>query len=360
MPKVVMFSDQFLPTFPYLDLPLFNDIKSRGIDIVYILQDGDHRLVEPSLSATYKALNPTVVRKTSEVLSYISKDDLLVERFAYKGVAADVANHAKHAKRKILMLDPAAIDIRVRQCPAQYVTAKSKYMKLEILKKFSYTGIFTTGTIHFDAAATTQVDRDEFMKSYGLNPSKKLALLTPANPAEANHQTGVDNEYEQIAAIVKNQCPDYELMIKAHPMDYTAKIPPRPGIVHKHEYYKGSYSWEKFAPGAVVVKAEEGYKAFKACDVVLNVRSSIAMETPLFYKPLLNINRSKYTTNWPYSATAMIDIELGELAAVLNTNSYSANVEGCNKYIAEHCLSNDGKAYFRTANAIVKILKGEV
>jgi hypothetical protein len=60
------------------------------------------------------------------------------------------------------------------------------------------------------------------------------------------------------------------------------------------------------------------------------------------------------------SAEAMTDIELGNLAAVLNTNSYSVSVEGCNKYIAEHCLSNDGKAYFRTANAVIKVLKGEV
>lgn len=355
-----MFSDQWLPTFPYLDIPLYKEIKNRKLSVTYVLQEGDHRLVEPSLSA-YHTFNIATVRKPTDVAALVGTDDLLVTRFAYKGFAAEAATTARAAKKRILMLDPAAIDIRVRECPAQYLTAKSGYMRREILKKFpKYKHIFTTGTIHFDPAAITSVNRDEFMKSYGLDPAKKLALLTPANPAEANHQVGVDNEYEEIARIVRDHCPDYELMIKAHPMDYTAKLPARPGIIHKHEYYKGAYSWEKFAPNAVVAKAEEGYKAIKACDVVLNVRSSIAMETPMFAKPLLNINRSKYTTNWPYGKDAMTDIELGELAAVLNTNSYSVNVEGCKQYVFDHCLSNDGKAYVRTTDAIVQILNGKV
>ncbi|MFA5023394.1 MAG: hypothetical protein WC523_00355 [Patescibacteria group bacterium] len=353
-----MFSDQFLPTFPYLDIPLYNEIKSRNLQALYVLQEGDYRLIEPSLAVVYQSLDIKIIKKTTEILSLIDKEDILVTRFAYKGVAAKIASSVRSAKRKIIMLDPAAIDISVRECPAQYITAKSQYMKNEILKKFRhYADIFVTGTIHFDAAATTQVDKIEFMKSYGLDSHKKLALLTPANPAEANHQIGVDNEYAQIAKIVKDRCPDYELMIKAHPMDYTAKMPVCPGIIHKHEYYKGAYSWEKFAPHAVVVKADEGYKAFKACDVVLNVRSSIAMETPLFEKPLLNINRTKYVTNWPYSKDAMRDINMGELASVLNANAYFANSKGCKEYVTKYCFSGDGKSYVRIADVVVKILK---
>lgn len=360
MPRIVIFSDQFLPTFPALEIPLFKELKNRGLDVSYILQEGDIRLTVPELVKIYGPIATSVI-KPKHLLNLMAKDDILVSRFAYKGIAGDTATAIKNAKHRILMLDPAAIDIRVRECPAQYITVKSEHMKQEVLKKFhNYKQIFTTGTIHFDAAATTQVDRTEFMKSYGLNPNKKLALLTPANPAEGNHQKGVDNEYSQIAKIVKDKCPGYELMIKAHPMDYTAKLPAIPGVIHKHEYYKGHYSWEKFAPNAVVVKAEEGYKAIKACDVVLNVRSSIAMETPLFNKPLLNINRSKYTTNWPYLEGAMTDIKIEDLATILNTNSYSIDAEKCKKYISKYCFANDGKAYYRTADAIVKLLNKEV
>jgi len=357
MTKVVMFSDQFLPTFPYLDVPLYNEVVSRGIQVVYVLQNGDYRLVDPSLSVVYNTLNLATIKKTKDILAYVDKNDLLVTRFDYKGTASQVAMDAKNSKRNILMLDPAAIDICTRECPAQQITAKSADMKSRILKKFvNYRNIFVTGTIHFDAAATTQVDKIEFMKSYGFNTNKKLALLTPANPAEANHQKGVDDEYEQIAKIVKEQCPNYELMIKAHPMDYTAKMPSRPGVIHKHEYYKGLYSWEKFAPNAVVVKAEEGYKAFKACDIVLNVRSSIAMETPLFEKPILHINRSKYTTNWPYSKDVMIDIKMDKLAYVLNNNNYSVGANECKKYVERYCFSGDGKSYVRIADVIIKLL----
>lgn len=358
MSNVFMFSDQWLPTHPYLDLQLYNEIKNRNINVSYVLQDGDHRLVDETLSPIYSKLNIITIRKQSQLTSLVGANDLLLTRFAYKGYAADIAKSVRAAKRNILMLDPAAIDIRVRECPAQHITAKSEHMRHEILKKFpkSYNNIYTTGTIHFDSAPVTRVNRDEFMRSYGLNPNKKLALLTPANPAEANHQVGVDSEYEQIARIVKNNCTNYELMIKAHPMDYTAKLPARPGIIHKHEYYKGSYSWEKFAPNAAVVRAEEGYKAIAACDVVLNVRSSIAMETPLFYKPLLNINRSKYTTNWPHSRDVMIDIGINELATTLNESNYSINIDKCNEYISKYCFANDGMAYMRTTDVVERIL----
>jgi len=105
-----------------------------------------------------------------------------------------------------------------------------------------------------------------------------------------------------------------------------------------------------------VVKAEEGYKAFKACDVVLNVRSSIAMETPLFEKPILHINRAKYTTNWPYSKDVMIDIKMDALANTLNNNNYSVDPKECKKYVERYCFSGDGKSYVRIADVIIKLL----
>lgn len=367
MKRVFMFSDLYLPTFPYLEFPLYHELERLGLDITYVLQDGDIRLTDPKLYSEFSKLNLKTISHPKYVADdkLSKKGDIVLMRFAYKGPGGEAGHSARKFSRTVFMYDPSGIDIRVRQCPAHYLTAKSKSMKLATLKKFpkAYRNIFTTGTIHYDAAATTRVSRSEFMLSYGLNPDRKLAVLTPANPGELGHQHGVDNEYSEIIRIVKEQCPDYQIVVKAHPLDYTASMPSQPGIVHKNEHYKGKHSWEKFAPGVVVIKAEEGYKAIRACDVVINVRSSIAMETCLFPKPLINVNRSRYTTNWPDDPSAMLDVEMGELATVLNTEVYridESKLHYYKNYAQQHCFSDDGKAYERTAQAVLKVAKGEV
>lgn len=365
MNKVYMYSDMFLPTFPYLELPLYHYLQGQGVDVHYVLHKNDVRLTTPELAKTFEKLNLIPISSASRVVKIMDKKGMLVSRFAYKGPGGKAAQVARNAGRIVFMYDPSGIDIRVRQCPAHYLTAKSKLMKKAVLKKFpnAYKNIFTTGTIHYDAAAITQVNRTEFMKSYGLDPNKKLAILTPANPGELGHQKGVDNEYSKIIDIVRNKCPDYEIAVKAHPLDYTASMPSQPGIVHKNQHYEGKHSWDKFAPGITVIKAEEGYRAIKACDVVLNVRSSIAMETCLFPKPLVNINSDQYTTNWPHDTNIMMGIKMKDLKRVLNTNAYvfdAESVEYCKEYAKKYCYSDDGKAYIRTANAIKKVAECKI
>lgn len=349
----------YLPTFPFLEIPLYNEIKSRGIEVEYILQEGDIRLTDPILFSEFSKLNLVSLKNPKDIVKRMGPDDLLLMRFAYKLVGGDVANKVRDSKHNILMYDPSGIDIRVRQCPAQWLTAKSEALKQATLKKFPkyYREVFVTGTIHCDAVATTEVNKEEFMQSYGLDPEKKLIILTPANPGELGHQKGIDDEYAQIAKMVKKRCPGYEIAVKAHPLDYTASMKKQPGIIHKNEHYAGKHSWEKFYPDITVIKAEEGYKAIKACDAVLNVRSSIAMETALFRKPLININRKKYTTNWPFDSKVMMDIEMEDLAYTLNSNTYSVDKKACEEYCKRENYSDDGKAYIRTANIAMEVMK---
>lgn len=356
----------FLPTFPFLELPLYYELEALGAKVTYVLQNGDVRLTNSNLAQEFRQLNLQTVAKPEHITSTKigKKDDIILMRFAYKGAAGDAAHFARKHGHTIFMYDPSGIDVRVRACPAQYMAVKSKSMKLAVLKKFPnrYKNIFTTGTIHYDAVAKTEVDRADFMRSYGLDPNKRFVLLTPANPGELGHQHGVDNEYTEIINTVKDMCPNYEIAVKAHPLDYTASMKPQPGIVHKNQHYNGKHSWESFAPGITVIKAEEGYKAIKACDAVINVRSSIAMETCLFPKPLINVNRQKYTTNWPHDPKVMVDVEMGELANVLNSGVYSELLDpkACKTYAKQHCYSDDGKAYQRIANAVIKVAKGEI
>jgi hypothetical protein len=232
-------------------------------------------------------------------------------------------------------------------------------LRVATIKKFPghYKNIFVVGTIHMDDAAATTVNKEEFIKSYGLDPKKKLAVLTPANPGELGHQKGINNEYKQIVEIVKSKCPGYELVIKGHPLDYTASMSSQPGVVHKNEHYAGQHSWKNFGQDTVVIRAEEGYKAFKACEVVLDVRSSVAMEAVMLKRPVLFVNRKKYTLNWPFDGKIMKDVDMGGLADALNNNKYGVDLAAYNAYCKREMLSDDGKAYERTADVAISLLK---
>ena len=361
MNRIVMFSDLFLPTFPYLEIPMYEYLLGQGVDVRYVLHEKDIRLTDPILSKTFSKLKSIqTIKNPKNFHRFMLKGDLFLSRFAYKLTAGDVAAKVRGTGRcKILMYDPSGIDIRVRECPAHYLTAKSENLKQATLKKFrKYKHIFVTGTIHTDAAATTEVNRDEFMRSYGFDPEKKLAILTPANPGEA-WMEGIQEDYKKIIETVRKNN-NYEIAIKCHPFDYTSNMKKQPGIIHKNDHYAGKPSWEILDPSLKVIKAEEGYKALKACDVILNIRSSIAMETALFNKPLVNINRHKYVTNWPFDENTMIDINLEDLAYVLNTGNYHIDEKACEDYVKRECYSGDGKAYERTGNVAIKILDGKI
>src|SRR5574337_72642 len=249
MPKVIMFSDLYLPTFPFIDLPLYHELKSQNIDTQYILQEGDIRLILPKLSSIYLPITSTI-KKPKQISDLLNKDDLLVMRFCYKGIGGDIAQLARSSGKQILMLDPAAIDIGWRECPAQYITSKSSWMTEQIKSRVGnkYKEIFTTGTIHFDDAWRVEINKQELMKSYGLNPNKKLAILCKASAGEIGHQKGVDDEYKQIVDIVKSKCPDYELLFKCHPIDHHSQYQNAAGVVRKNEHYNNKPSWETLFP----------------------------------------------------------------------------------------------------------------
>ena len=363
MPKVVIFGDMFHTTFPYLEMPLYNELVRRGIDVTYVLQKNDIRLTDPELSKTYSALNLKTIKKPKHLYTIMAPGDILLMRWACKLIGEEAARSVRANGNKILMYCVPGIDARFRPTAANYLAMKGESLKKLTKAKYPklYNGLFVTGLLQADAAATTKVDKVEFMKSYGMDSDKKLVLVTPANPGELGLFKGINSEYKNIVDIVKNYCPGYEIAVKAHANDYTASLKAQPGIVHKNNHYGNKCSWESFAPGMNVIKADEGYKALKVCDAVLNVRSSLAMELSVFKTvPLININRSKYIMYWPHDPAAMKDIEIKDLSGVLNNNEYDVDEQAWLKYCNAHMHSNDGKAYVRIADLAEKILSNEI
>lgn len=359
---IFMYNDLYLPTFPYLEIHLYNELKSRGMDVKYVLEEGDIRLVTSELSKIYLPIT-TTVKKARHINGLVGPKDLLVMRFCYKDVGGPVADAARASKKKILMLDPAAVDLCFRECAAQFITSKSSWMTERVKAKYPgrYKEIFTTGTIHFDEAFRGQsLDKKQLMEKHGLNPNKKLAILCKASQGEIGHQKGVDEEYKNIVEIIKNRCPDYELLFKAHPIDHHSQFPNIPGTKHKNEHYNNRPSWEALFPAGIsVLEPALGYNGFKVADVILNVRSSVGMESVLFPTPLVNINSDKYLVNWPKSSNhgVMKNINICDLEMVLNSASFFVDSMACKRHAMIFCDPLcDGRAYARTADTIEKIL----
>lgn len=357
MSKIVFFNGMFLPTFPYIEVPLFNELKSRGLEVQYVLRDGDYRLINDDMRPTFEAMNLAIIKTKNDILSLMSNGDLFLISFAQKPGEwdFDVSEIVRKAGYKIFMHDVAGYDVCTRDTWAHYMSVKSEYMKKEIArhgrtKRFER--IFVTGTVHHDQAAMTlSLDRDAFMTKYGLDPSKKFALMTPGNPDELFIHNNIMVEYSHIINTITQQCPDYELAIKCHPFDYTEHLPSVPGIKKK----KMSHQWDKNAPGIPIIEAAEGYSAIRAADVVVSVVSSLSMEICLFNKPLVVLNRDKHRNEWPQSTSHMKNIKSSDLADTLNNCKYGVDQKACDEFCKYVAHSRDGKAYIRIADAIQEV-----
>jgi len=357
MKSIVYFSDIFYPTFPKLEINLLNMLMSMA-HVRFCMFDDDPRLT--LYADAYKHFDIIPVSSAEQVGNMIDKKSLYVSRFDYgKYGAGQAAKRAKVLGARVFMYDVAGIDMAVRAGPATYVATKSQWMSDQInSKKFKgrYVKDFITGTIHFDDVPTP-VDRIKFMEKYNLDPKKHILLLTPANPGEVNSQNGIENDYKTIVQIASN-ISGHQLMIKGHPFDYSYRYKKSKAVVCKATKYGNKSSWEIFAQkyNIPVCLPEDGYDAIKSCKAVLNIRSSLALEIPMFYKPVININRHKYKTNWVFNEGMMMDINMNELEKILCNEAYGVSVKKCNIYIKNHCYSNDGMAYKRIAQAIMEVL----
>ena len=103
MSKVVIFGDMYHTTFPYLEMPLYEELVRRGIDVTYVLQEGDIRLIDHVLSKTYNAINLKTIRKANRLGTIMNPGDVLLMRWAHKLAGEEAARSVRDKGNKILM-----------------------------------------------------------------------------------------------------------------------------------------------------------------------------------------------------------------------------------------------------------------
>jgi len=349
MGKIVYFNDLVMQTFPFVDEKLYFDLKSKHSDIVYVVYEDDARVKDSKLYERYKEYNLHIIKSEKDILGLLNAGDILVARFSHKyGVGKIQAQLHKLIKKKhikLFLYDIASIDSQLRAIYANDFAIMGKTTEDAIRKRFNgfYSNIHVTGTIHQDSVTSVSVDKGEFMTKYNMDSSKKLVILTIANPAETNSCPDIIDYYRKIVEIVQIKCGDkYEIAINAHPADYNTKYPSYSGIIKKNTKYGNKSSWEVFA----------------RADVIVNIRSSVAMEAVLFYKPILNIEFDSYIINWPRENIKglMSDVNIDDLERTLMEEDFCSNTDLCNEYISKHFHANDGLAYKRISGIITGMI----
>lgn len=354
-----MFSDRFFPTFPYAEVSLLKRLRECA-KVDFYMFNNDPRFSIPLTKSFYNNLNVKRIDKINEIK--VTKKDLFVCGFDYKYYGGKGALMSKKIGATVFMYDVGGIDSTVREAPTHYFAAKGPWTKDRMKKTVGrrYKKIFNTGCIFFDNVKKP-FDRDKFFNKYGLDKKKRLALLTPASPVEVGIQgRSITLEYTNILKEI-SKLSGWQVMIKGHPCDYHPLYKPSSSILsNRNFHYDGKSSWEKFAKGIKinVCDPQDGYDAIKASDVIVGITTSLALEIPMFYKPMICVNRGKYKINWEFDKKVMIDVSLNKLSNFLDKGAYRVNKVFYDRYINRHTMGNDGMSYKRVAGKIIKIADG--
>ncbi|MCI0440234.1 MAG: hypothetical protein L0177_14055 [Chloroflexi bacterium] len=144
--------------------------------------------------------------------------------------------------------------------------------------------IHLTGCVQFDSAAPEyrRLSRSEFFQKYGLDESKKLAVVLSSKPTPRS--AFVKGMYRHICQAVLDNA-DYNLIVKPHPSEY--------GDADEEAISKTPF-WKQLDTEAAVCELEDKYDCFSYCDVIISLPTSIFLEAALFRKPMLYVGMPEY------------------------------------------------------------------
>jgi len=211
-----------------------------------------------------------------------------------------------------------------------------------------------TGCVQFDEGLQngTSITRNEFCQEYDLDPGKRIAVWLP--DGAQNQDAWSQRKYVEICdAIEYSQ--NHNLIIKMHPNDYLRW--------KSHVHLAGKQSAEFLYPGGKVCRPEHKYNCFTHCDVGVTILSTVALEFPLFRKPMLFVDSQDSPIVQKYSHFRKSGIPVpGSVGSYCTAESLRSTLEG-NTYdvagdrlydeqIRKFSCSADGRAHERVASLI--------
>jgi glycosyltransferase involved in cell wall biosynthesis len=227
--------------------------------------------------------------------------------------------------------------------------AKDAYIKMG----FPPEKIFVTGQPRFDMVRQKKFNKNQLMTELSISENKGLVVLA-TQPLVGSIWAKQDRKkFIEVVCDAMREFPDKQLVIKLHPSEN----------MKTYQKILANRGKDK----AIVCRDIDLYELLHACELLMTVHSTVALEAMIFDKPVITINLTGKPDLMPYakSGAAIGVYKEEDLVPAIRDALYSEVTrkklkEARKKFVYEHAYIQDGKASERVANLIIQLMKGNM
>ncbi len=210
--------------------------------------------------------------------------------------------------------------------------------------------VFITGQPRFDAILERKFSRGMVMKELGIPENKGLIVLATGSVVGWLWEEKQLEELMETLINAMAEFPDKQLVIKLHPAEEI------------EEYQK---ILEKIGGSRVILcRDTDIHQLLYACDLLLTIHSTVALEAMIFNKPVITINFSGKPDLMPYaeSGAAIGVYRKKDLLPAMKRALYDPQIrknlgQKSKRFVSEHVYKLDGQASKRVAELIVRLIE---
>jgi len=213
--------------------------------------------------------------------------------------------------------------------------------------------IFITGQPRWDdfVQSSMNFDRSALCKKFGLDPDKKIILMTTQPLVESRMWSEQEREFFIISiSNALSRTPEYSLIIKIHPRE-------------KKQVYEDILRNNKLNGKCKLFIKENIHELLFCCDVLLTHVCTTALEAMLIKKPVISVDFKVPTKNIPYvKSGAAIGIDhptqlANSVDRLLYDTKYHSSFDECrDKFIYDCAFLQDGKSTARLVKLIESMI----
>jgi hypothetical protein len=251
-------------------------------------------------------------------------------------------NHA-YVHKKITVSLPSL------DCPVPDKTAVyGNYTKKILTKISSYPqgSVIVTGSPRYDLLYNMKkiFNKKDFCKKYGLDTNKKIVLIT----TQALNNKEEKEKFLRNTVRALNEIKGVQIVIKPKP--------------DENENFHKKILKEENIKATIILKNSNTYEAILACDLMMTVYSTTAIEAMILNKSVVIVNLTKEPDQMPYvrfgAAIGVYEVKelLQRVKQVLCDNAIKKELKiKMKKFVDEHAYKIDGKATDRVVKLIRRV-----
>ena len=236
-------------------------------------------------------------------------------------------------------------------CPiASKSTVDGQYAKDILVERAKYVeqDVVVTGQPRYDILVRAEevFDKDRIFQKFNLSHAKKLIVWT-TNPHEGN-QEEYEREAYSVYEALKRLGKEVQLITKLHP-----------GELGAHLHYRVA----RLVGVEPIVTEYSIYKLLYACDLIITLASTTAIEAAILGKPIIVMNLSNESDYIPYVEEAIAlgvynrDDLVPAIKSILHDEEVQAKLEDARRrFVYKYAYLQDGQASQRFADLVLSTL----